>query len=145
MQPRDGRRASKTGKYICAENKVVLKDKTRHLVGVWLRPDPEVRPGDLLQGHRRLASDKDSQRETQEWIYRNCWGLIINSSRILQRNVKTRSITVCRPAQLLFGNVKRTSEVKRKKAWEGETERAKEARGHMVPGIKRARGLGCRF
>lgn len=51
MQTRDGWRGSKTGKYICAQNQVRLKDKTGHLLRVWLGPDPDVRPADLLQGH----------------------------------------------------------------------------------------------
>lgn len=54
MQLRAGWRASKTGKYICVENKIGLKDKRGHLLGVWLGPDPEVRPADLLQGHREV-------------------------------------------------------------------------------------------
>lgn len=52
MQPHDGCGASKTGKQICLGNKVGQKDKTGHLLGVWLDPDPEVKPADLAQGHR---------------------------------------------------------------------------------------------
>lgn len=66
MQPRDGWWASKTGEQIYVENKVGLKDKTGHLLGVWLDPDPEVRPADLLWGHRSLASDNETQLETPE-------------------------------------------------------------------------------
>lgn len=65
MQPRDGPRASKTGRSVCVENKVGLKDKPGHLLGVWLGPDPEERPAGP-GSQRSLASDNDSQLKSPE-------------------------------------------------------------------------------